>query len=80
MTLPKRINFRKSSKGGRGIFFNPKIYLTEFGPFNRAFEHEIDKDNATCFSENEGEGVKSRLEFFRNFISYLFHLSVRDLN
>ena len=31
-----QMNFRKSSEGGGGIF-NPKIYIAEFGPLNRAF-------------------------------------------
>ena len=33
---PKRMNFRKSSKGG-GVISNPKIYIADFGPLNRAF-------------------------------------------
>ena len=35
--LPKRTNFRKSSKGGGGVISNPKIYFADFGPLNRAF-------------------------------------------
>ena len=40
VTLPKRMNFWKSSKGGEGSGggrFNPKIYVADFGPLNRAF-------------------------------------------
>ena len=36
MAPPKRMNFRKSSKGW-GLISNPKIYIAKFGPFNRAF-------------------------------------------
>ena len=32
---PKRMNFRKSSKG-EGVIFNPKIYVAKFGPLNGA--------------------------------------------
>ena len=34
---PKRMNFRKSSRGEGGVIFNPKIYIAKFGPLNRAF-------------------------------------------
>ena len=37
---PKRMNFWKSSKGGRGegrVRTKPKIYVADFGPLNRAF-------------------------------------------
>ena len=36
VALTKQMNFRQRSKGG-GVIFNPKIYVTDFGPFNRAF-------------------------------------------
>ena len=36
MTAPNRMNFRKSSKGGGGIF-NPKNYVTDFGNFKQDF-------------------------------------------
>ena len=29
--------FGKVLKGGRGVIFNPKIYIAKFGPLNRAF-------------------------------------------
>ena len=33
MAPPKRMNFRKSSKGGGdGVISNPKIYIADFGP------------------------------------------------
>ena len=35
--LTKWMNFRKSSKGGRGVIFNPKIKVADFGPLNRFF-------------------------------------------
>ena len=34
---PKRMNFRKTSKGGRGVIFNPKINAADFGLLSRAF-------------------------------------------
>ena len=44
--------------GGRGVIFNPKIYVADFGPLNRAFKHEIYNKFATRFSENEREGQR----------------------
>ena len=35
--LPNRMNFRKSSKGGGRVFFNPKIYVADFGNFKQGF-------------------------------------------
>ena len=40
---PKRMNFWTSYKGGGEVFFNPKNHFIDFGPFSRAFEHEIEK-------------------------------------
>ena len=39
MTIPKRMNFRKSSKGrgGERVILIPKVYVAGFGPLNRAF-------------------------------------------
>ena len=37
MEIPKRMFFRKSSKRGGGVISNPKIYIADFGPLNRAF-------------------------------------------
>ena len=31
------MNFQKTSKGKGGFVFNPKIYVADFGPLNRAF-------------------------------------------
>ena len=36
VVLTKRTNFQESSKGGMDIF-NPKNYVAEFRPLNRAF-------------------------------------------
>ena len=30
--VPKWMNFRKTSKGGGEVIFNPKIYIADFGP------------------------------------------------
>ena len=35
--LTKQINFRKTSKGGRGVIFNVKIYVADFRPQYRLF-------------------------------------------
>ena len=35
MASPKRMNFRKSSRGG--VISNPKTYVADFGPLDRAF-------------------------------------------
>ena len=32
----------KFQREGGGIIFNPKIYIADFGPLNRAFQHEND--------------------------------------
>ena len=32
----KQMNFRKTSKGGRGVIFNPKIYVADLGTLGRA--------------------------------------------
>ena len=37
ITLPKRMNFWKSSKRGGAVISNPKIYVADFGHLNRAF-------------------------------------------
>ena len=41
VTVPKRMNFQKSSEGG-GVISNPKINIAEFGPLNMTFLHEND--------------------------------------
>ena len=35
--VPKRMNFRKSSKEGEGVIFNPKIYIADFWNFRQGF-------------------------------------------
>ena len=35
--LTKQMNFRKTSKGGRGVIFNPIIYVADFRPQYRLF-------------------------------------------
>ena len=42
MTIPKRVNFRKRSKVG-GVILNPKIYVADFGPSNRAIKYTFPK-------------------------------------
>ena len=46
LPLPKRMNFRKSSKGG-GVILNPKNYVAKFCHYRRYFGHEFRN-----FSEN----------------------------
>ena len=65
VTVPKQINFRKSSKGGMGVNFNPKIYVGDFGPLNRAFRKKLHHD----FPEiRGGGGAKDGL--FQKFIRF----------
>ena len=65
MARPKQISFRKSSKGGARVIFNPKIYNADFGSLYRAIKKNLEYD----FPKMTG-GVKGRLEFFRKFISF----------
>ena len=37
MAAPNRMNIRQSSKGGRGVVFDPKIYVADFGNFKQGF-------------------------------------------
>ena len=37
VALPNQMNFRESAKKGRGIIFNPKIYVADFGNFKQGF-------------------------------------------
>ena len=62
MVSTKRVNFRKSSKRGGGVIFNPKIHVADFGNFKRGFEHEIDKKK----SKFRVQGM-----FFQQFFNYL---------
>ena len=34
--IPKRMDFRISSKGGGEVIFNQKFFIVEFGPLHRA--------------------------------------------
>ena len=52
------------------VIFNPKIEIADFGPLNRAFCSCIYKKVAIKFYENEGRGVKGRMEIFREFICF----------
>ena len=36
--IAKCMFFGKGPKGGGGVFFNPKIYIADFGPLNEALE------------------------------------------
>ena len=46
------MNFRESAKKGRGIIFNPKIYVADFGLFTRALSRAF--SGKKWFSEDEG--------------------------
>ena len=37
MAAPNQMNFRKSSKGGGGVIFDPEIYVADFGTFKQDF-------------------------------------------
>ena len=50
--------FRKTSKGERGVLFNPKNYVADFGPFYRAFWTFSEKELQHNFSKMRG-GAKA---------------------
>ena len=60
MAAPNLMNFRKSSKRGGGVIFNPKIYIADFCHYRRYFGHEFQEKFAILFSENEGGGGDSK--------------------
>ena len=56
-TPSKRMNFRKSSKGGGGGSFSiQKFYVADICHYRRYFGHEVQKKIATLLSENERGG------------------------
>ena len=55
-TVPKRMNLRKSSKGGRGSLCNPKTYIADVGPLHRALKRAFQKKLTIWFFKNEGGG------------------------
>ena len=59
---------------GRGVISNPKNYVADFGPLNRAFWAWNGYKFATWFSENEGEGGQTP---FGTFPFWWRHLSLR---
>ena len=59
----------KFQKGG-GVISNPKIYVADFCHYKRFLGHVFRKKSATWFSENEGGGIKGRLELFQKFIRF----------
>ena len=61
--------FKKVPKG-RGVIFNPKIYVTDFEPFN-SFFWTFSEKNVWNFSENSSILVASPVP---NFASYMFFL------
>ena len=64
MAFPKRMNFRKSSKGGGGVvIFDQKIYVADFGPLNRAFTQAFRKILQHDFPKIRGE-------LFRKYICF----------
>ena len=40
VSVPKRMNFWKISKGGV-VIFNPKIYIADLGPLNKALQYNF---------------------------------------
>ena len=70
VTVPKRMNFQKSSKGGgMGGHFNPKTYIADFGPLNKIF-WPWNLKKKLQFDFPKMRGVKGRLEFSRKFIRF----------
>ena len=58
MAVPKRMNFRESSKWGWGVIFNPKNYNADFGSLYRALNRDFRGEMR--YNENEGEGGVSK--------------------
>ena len=67
-TIPKRINFRKSSEGGGGIS-NPKNFIADFCHYRRYLGHEFQKKLQYDFPKMRG-GIKGRSELFQKFIRF----------
>ena len=61
------MNFRKSSEGGGGIIFNPKVYIADF--FLDTLVMNFGKKLQYDFPKMRGEGVKGRLEL-RQLINF----------
>ena len=67
LPLPKQMNFRKSSKGGVGVIFNPKIYVADFCHYRRYFGHEFQKKLQYNFPKmSGGGGAKAVWNFSEN--------------
>ena len=58
--------------GGGGVIFNPRIYIADFGPLNRALKRVLGKKYLHYdFLKTMRKWVKGRSEFFRKFNSVL---------
>ena len=62
---PKRMNFRKSPEGWRGIF-NPKLYIADFCHYRRYFGHEFRKQICNMIFRKWGGGSKAVWTFSEN--------------
>ena len=54
VTLPKQINFWKSSERGGGVISNPKIYIADFCHYKRFFGHVFLKNCNMIFRKGGG--------------------------
>ena len=73
VTKPTKTDrFSDNFQGGRGVIFNPKIYIADLGPLNRwLFEHETEeKKLKNDFKKMRGGGVKGHLKLFQKIISF----------
>ena len=50
------MNFQKTSKGGGGVIFNPKIYVADFGPLYTALSDVFRKKLQHNFPKMRGGG------------------------
>ena len=67
LSLPKQMNFWKSSEGGRWVISNPKSYVAHFCHYKGVLQSWIlGKKSATWFSENEGGGSSAVWNFSEN--------------
>ena len=80
LAFPKRMNFRKRGVGwvGGWVIFNPKTYVADFGPLNRAFWAWHQKTFTTWFFRKwGGEGQRPFGIFPKNHLFWRRHSSLR---
>ena len=80
MKVPKRVNFRKSFKGGGGVIFNPKLYIADNGPLYSALKRVFQKKSQYDFSNMRGGGQLPFGIFLKIDPFWLRHPSLMCIN